>query len=175
MIPFKSFLVFKKVDKEAWLASKLLELETEFDADLKAVKNICTEMIEEKEEELRELKKKYEKDIMMNEKLNKKVEMSNFDLEENLKRVNDKKVELAKANKDLAQQIRLLEAKASPDQVWLSAFQMGFSKAWGMMKPVIYDGFDKVKQEISDNAKMETLNGLQSVLGRNHGFNPEKD
>ena len=164
MIPFKSFLGFKKVDKETWLAERLKELEKEFEAELSTLDEECKQIISLKE---------HEKEVL--EKALKKVEMERFEQDELWKRVNDKKIELVKKNKELAEQIRLIEAKASPDNVWLSAFQTGFTRAWEMMKPIMYTGFDKVKQEISDNAKMETLNGLQSVLGRGNGVNPEKD
>lgn len=160
MIPSRSFLGFKRVDKEAWFALKTAELETIY------------------REELKELKEKQEASILTEktkllelEKAVKKLELSQFDVDELTKRVDDKKIELMKGNKDLADQIRVLEAKSSPDQIWSGAFNSGFSKAWDMMIPVIYDGFNKVKQEISDNAKMETLNGLQSVLGGKNGTN----
>ena len=164
MIPFKSFLGFRKVDKEAWLAERLKELEKEFETELSIIDEECKQIL---------FLKEHEKEVL--EKAYKKVEMERFEQDELWKRVNDKKTELVKKNKELSDQIRLIEAKASPDNVWLSAFQTGFTRAWEMMKPVMYSGFDKVKQEISDNAKMETLNGLQSVLGRNHGTDTEKD
>ena len=175
MIPFKSFLGFKKVDKEAWLAQKVTELETEFEADLKGLCLACDEMTKEKTEEFDALKKKYALGLEALERTQRKLDRAQEDLEDLLNRVNDKKIDLLKANKELSAQIRVTEAKASPANVWVNAFESGFSKAWGMMKPVMYEGFDKVKQEISDNAKMETLNGLQSVLRGKDGFDSEKD
>ena len=70
------------------------------------------------------------------------------DLEYDEQRVLDRKKELAKTNEELKVQIRLIEAKASPDSVWAQAFSHGFDKAWDMMLPVMMDGIHKVKEEI---------------------------
>ena len=164
MIPFKSFLGFKRVDEQAWLAQKINELEAKFETDLARLDEECKEMLAEKE-----------KILVLIERANKKLELDKYDVERLDERVNDKKATLAKKNKELSDQIRIIEAKASPDQIWIAAFQTGFSKAWGMMKPVMYDGFEKVKQEISDNAKMETLQGLQEVLKGKNGTDSKKD
>ena len=54
-------------------------------------------------------------------------------------------------------------------QVWTSGFNAGFSKAWDMQKPLIEDGFNKIKEDLITNAKMETLKGLQPALRGKHG------
>jgi hypothetical protein len=160
MTLLQSFLGYKKVKKEAWLAEELEKLELEFETDMASLNLECDEMVMERQDEI--------------ERMKKKLDLAKYEVSEMQRIVDDKKETLEKKNHELAQQMRLLEAKASPDQVWLSAFQLGFSKAWGMMKPVMYEGFDKVKQEISDSAKMETLNGLQSVLrGKNGTYSEE--
>jgi hypothetical protein len=161
MIPFKSFLGFKRVDKTAWINKKLEELESEYSFKLKEVERSCSEILERKKE------------------VEKKVKQELYEVDELLKRVLDKKIEIENKNKDLLDQIRLIEAKASPDQVWASAFSLGFSKAWDMMLPILYDGFGKVKEEISNSAKIETLRNLQPVLRPvvrgNDGTHPTKD
>ena len=164
MTLLQSFLGFKKVKEEEWVAEQLASLEAKFETEFSVLDEECKQILAQKEKE---------KDVL--ERSLKKVELERFEADELYKRMMDKKVEYAKKNKELAEQIRMIEAKASPDNVWLSAFQTGFTRAWDMMKPVMYTGFDKVKQEISDNAKMETLNGLQSVLGRVNGTDSEKD
>ena len=164
MIPFQSFLGFKKVKEEEWVAEQLASLEAKFETEFSVLDEECKQILAQREKERDALERSL-----------KKVELERFEADELYKRMTDKKVEYAKKNKELSEQIRLLEAKSSPDNVWLSAFQSGFEKAWGMMKPVMYDGFEKVKEEISNNAKMETLNGLQSVLGRVNGTDSEKD
>ena len=63
-------------------------------------------------------------------------------------RVDDRQKELERVNAELKTQIRLIEAKASPDSVWQSAFSQGFSKAWDMMMPLMTQGIDKVKEKI---------------------------
>lgn len=70
------------------------------------------------------------------------------DLEDTETRVRDREKELARANDELKAQIRLIEAKARPDQVWESAFSAGFSKAWDMMLPLMTKGIENVKDKI---------------------------
>jgi DNA repair exonuclease SbcCD ATPase subunit len=166
MTLLQSFLGFKKVKESEFLASEIEKLEKMFESDFSALGSECEAIIDSR-------RKEHDSMIMAFEKSKKKLELAQYEIDELQRLTDDKKDSLEKKNKELAQQIRLIEAKASPDQVWISAFQSGFSKAWGMMKPVMYEGFDKVKQEISDNAKMETLNGLQSVLRGKDGFDPE--
>jgi hypothetical protein len=71
--------------------------------------------------------------------------------------VHDRRIELEKANTELKQQIRLIEAKASPDSVWTEAFSLGFSKAWDMMLPLMRDGFDKLKDKIRTDAIEDSI------------------
>lgn len=164
MTLLQSFLGFRKVKIAVWLEENLKELEKDFETDFSVLDEECKQILAQREKERDTLARSL-----------KKVELERFEADELYKRMTDKKVEYSKKNKELSEQIRLLEAKSSPDNVWLSAFQSGFERAWGMMKPVMYDGFEKVKEEISNNAKMETLNGLQSVLGRVNGTDSEKD
>lgn len=66
-------------------------------------------------------------------------------------KLSKEKEDLERANKDLRDQIKLIEAKARPDQVWASAFSEGFSKAWDMMQPLMTKGLDKMIE--SERAK----------------------
>ena len=88
------------------------------------------------------------------------------DVEDSELRVMDRKVELEKANTELKAQIRLIEAKASPDNVWCSAFSAGFTKAWDMMEPLMTEGVQKMKDSIRSHAIDETLDGLESTVAK---------
>ena len=72
MIPFKSFLGFKKVDKEAWLNKKISELETEFSEEISNLEKSCVEIKEEKEEELKMMEDTYQTTCQYNERHDKK-------------------------------------------------------------------------------------------------------
>lgn len=71
--------------------------------------------------------------------------------------VHDRREELEKSNKELKDQIRLIEAKAKPDSVWVTAFTSGFNKAWDMMLPLMSDGFNKMKDKIKDDAIEDSI------------------
>lgn len=75
----------------------------------------------------------------------------------------ERKEALAKANEELHTQLRLLEAKAAPDQVWAEAFSHGFSKAWGMMQPLLLDGVKRLEEHIRTTAINETLANLATT------------
>ena len=70
------------------------------------------------------------------------------DLADLERRVLDRKLELERVNEELKVQIRLIEAKASPDNVWTTAFSHGFSKAWDMMIRTMTHGIEKIKNSI---------------------------
>lgn len=90
----------------------------------------------------------------------------NRDIEDMQKRVQDRKVELERVNADLKTQIRLIEAKASPDHVWESAFSQGFSKAWDMMVPLMTQGLEKVKEKIKEQEIENSLPRIDLVVGQ---------
>ena len=60
-------------------------------------------------------------------------------------------------------------SKKAKEDIWLQGFQAGFDKAWDMMMPMFFSGFEKVKKEIADSAKRETLEGLAPILKERHG------
>ena len=79
-------------------------------------------------------------------------------------RLEQRRVELAQANEDLREQLRLLEAKARPDAVWAEAFSLGFSKAWDMMLPIMTGGMERLKTAVRDAAIQETVDSLRPSL-----------
>lgn len=70
----------------------------------------------------------------------------------------------ARINEELRQQIHLLEAKASPSNVWAEAFTSGFNKAWDMMAPLMEEGSAKVRQSIYDKGVNDTLKRLEGSI-----------
>ena len=72
----------------------------------------------------------------------------------------DRKLELIKADNELKDQIRLLEAKASPSAVWCEAFSQGMSKAWDFLLPGMQENMEKLKKKIHDDAIADTLERL---------------
>lgn len=86
------------------------------------------------------------------------------DIDDLQERVDDKKVELAKVNDELKIQIRLIEAKASPDAIWTSAFSQGFSKAWDTISPMMKSGIEKAKEKIRVQEIEESIPRIDSVV-----------
>lgn len=96
----------------------------------------------------------------------KEIEEKKNDIESALDRLNDKKASLERANEELKTQIRLIEAKASPDNVWVESFSCGFSKAWDVMNPFIVQSVEQMKKYIERKSIDETLNNLESVIAK---------
>jgi G:T/U-mismatch repair DNA glycosylase len=92
------------------------------------------------------------------------VESQHRDLADLAKRNEDRKVELAQLNVELKQQIRLLEAKAKPDSVWVEAFSRGYEKAWDTLAPLMMSGVEKSKEMIRRVAIDETLANLSGPI-----------
>ena len=75
-------------------------------------------------------------------------------------------MELARVNNELKTQIRLIEAKASPDNVWLEAFSQGFDKAWTVMLPFMLSGIDKAKEEIRNQEIDNSIPRLSIMVNK---------
>lgn len=88
------------------------------------------------------------------------------DLADLLQRQEARKLELLQANEDLKTQLRCIEAKAAPSEVWASAFSLGFSKAWDMMVPLMQEGFGKTYERVFTEAVEQTLTGLEPTIQR---------
>ena len=88
------------------------------------------------------------------------------DLQDLEQRVEARKLDLEKANEDLKEQIRLIEAKASPSNVWVESFTSGFSKAWDMMLPLMNDGITKLKQSLKDQAMDDAIRTIEPTIAK---------
>lgn len=145
--------------KEEWLNRNEAKLKAEYASNFEVMrKNFDKEMNERMESY-----KKAVEIVDQNLKIEKaKLEIRENEVKEIERSIEDKKIELAKKNEDLANQIRLIEAKASPDQVWVSAFGLGFSKAWDMMMPLMNEGNVRSRKIIEDQAIAETVKRMSN-------------
>lgn len=117
----------------------------------------------DKEDKLRkELDKAH---FVIEEKLA-KLSREKVDLEEDENRVLDRKMELARVNNELKTQIRLIEAKASPDNVWVEAFAQGFDKAWTVMLPFMLSGIERAKEEIRNQEIDSSIPRLSIMVNK---------
>lgn len=145
MIPLGLFSAFQNV-KAKWLAKQEAKLKEEYGSVLKTLED---HYVSKKNQICEEIERK-EADLILKQR----------DVEDLIKRFSDKKFDLEQKNKELADQIRLIEAKASPDEVWASAFQAGFLKCWEVMWNFQADQVIKLKDKIKSQAINETLGRL---------------
>lgn len=80
-----------------------------------------------------------------------------------LKNLEDRKLELIKADNELKEQIKLIEAKAHPSAVWTEAFSLGVSKSWEMMLPIMTQNLDKVISKIKEDSVKEAIGRLHAT------------
>lgn len=71
-----------------------------------------------------------------------------------------RRLELIQADNDLKEQIRILEAKSHPSNVWTEAFTLGVSKSWEMMLPIMTQNLDKVIAKIKEDSVKEAIGRL---------------
>lgn len=159
MTHLRLFWPFKKIS-EAWLESHKSELQKKLDEELVVLRAEKASLLEAEQARIDSLK---DRESEFEEK-ELKLHLKQLDLESTEKMVEDRKVELERVNEELKTQIRLIEAKASPSEVWAQAFTAGFGKAWDMMLPLMSDGLDKTRKVIEDKAISDTLKGLEGHI-----------
>ena len=98
------------------------------------------------------------------ERLKESLERQQRDLEDLLHRQEDRKAELASVNAELKVQIRLIEAKARPDAVWLTAFQAGYEKAWDTMLPLMTEGVQKAQATLYQSVMAAALKTVEPAI-----------
>ena len=74
--------------------------------------------------------------------------------------VSDRISELKSVDNDLKNQIKILEAKAHPSEVWAQAFSMGVSKTWDMLLPTMTENIEKLRESLFQRATEEALGRL---------------
>jgi hypothetical protein len=124
------------------------------------------------ENEFSQIKEEYLKkkaDLVENyEKLfkEKKLELENYEKRLDFERDESiaTKIKFEKANNDLKEQIKLFEAKVSPNEVYVSAVTTGFNMAFGMMKDIIRKGTVGVESYYKELAYDEALKNIQKIV-----------
>ena len=164
--------------KNNWLKKREEDLWKEFESSLKILKDRhylelsqyqknCDETMLIASDKFKEIEEQLEKRRTVLEYEKKKVSYEEDNNKHLEKLVEQKRIELERVREELKLQIRIMEAKSSPEQVWTSAFESGFSKAWAMMVPVITDGLDKQKEMIRNKAIEETRKRLEPFVKPN--------
>ena len=143
--------------KEEWWTKRESELIAEYATKEAAMKEDLADHLEADRvafaARLEESESRIESIIQKNIRL----KSDEAELNEYQRRVDDKRVELARLNSELLTQIRIAESKNSPSSIWEIAFTAGFSKAWDMMIPLMTDGVQRSKKLIEDTAISETI------------------
>ena len=124
------------------------------------------ELVLRLDEKKKELDKQYQEELKEHIANLEKVAKDRRDLEDLETRVLDRKKELERVNEELKVQIRLIEAKSSPDQVWASAFGQGYSKAWDSIRPLMDQGIDKIKETIRNEEIEASIPRIDHVVSQ---------
>ena len=152
--------MFKKWKAE-WLDRNEFKLAKEFEKDLNELKSSFTQTRQDWTKKCADLETESQVEYQ-------KLLMSQEEILELSKRLDDRKVELARINEELRQQLRISEAKASPSNVWAEAFTCGFNKAWDMVIPIMSEGNERMKKLIEDKAITDTLRRMNGHNTKNY-------
>jgi|SRR3990167_8207967 len=166
MIHFGLFWPFKKI-KDNFIKNEENRLREKYTGLINQKEELYLARLRDLETSEKELDFKRRDIEVKEEETNEKEKELDFkrrDIEDLEKRLHDKKSDLEKANEEIRNQIRLIEAKASPSSVWVESFSHGFSKAWDMMMPIVNEGSEKLKNSIYRKATDETIGNLESVI-----------
>src|SRR3990167_1561708 len=166
MIHFGLFWPFKKI-KDNFIKNEENRLREKYTGLINQKEELYLARLRDLETSENELDFKRRDIEVKEEETNEKEKELDFkrrDIEDLEKRLHDKKSDLEKANEEIRNQIRLIEAKASPSSVWVESFSHGFSKAWDMMMPIVNEGSEKLKNSIYRKATDETIGNLESVI-----------
>lgn len=137
------------IKKKLW-AKLESDMEKDFESQKISLEKKHREKLDDYKKELTE--KEYER------------ELGKRRLDDETKEQLDLKVRYEKANNDLREQIKLIEAKASPDNVYIEAFTLGFSKAFDMLEDVIGHGFRKSKDALINKVKDEERTKVDKIV-----------
>ena len=144
--------LFDKWKNEWWL-NNARKLSQEFNDNRMDLIRRCQEEIKQAEDTW-----KMSKNIILQ-----KIALEESEVAYRLKVLEERKLELIKADNDLKTQIKLLEAKASPSSVWSEAFGQGMSKCWDLALPFMQENIEKLKSKIREDAAMEAIKRLNNA------------
>ena len=148
--------MFKKW-KKLWLENRIASIENEYRQKIEDENSEYTNKLLRLKEQHRNMLDSSEKS---NSALLKRIELNEEELAYRLKTLETRNVELKQADNELKEQIKLLEAKAHPSNVWVEAFTLGINKCWDLLQPVYVENIEKMKKLIYDKATLETLERL---------------
>lgn len=95
-----------------------------------------------------------------------KVKAARADLEDQERRLSDRQEELLRVTEEVRTQLRLIEAKAHPDSVWVAAFTAGVTKSWDTILPLLQDRLRKTQETLEQHAIDATLDRLGPTLSK---------
>ena len=84
------------------------------------------------------------------------------ELNELMASIKERSAELQKLDKEVSNQVRAIDKKTLPSNIWVEAFSEGWNKAWECMWPLQSEALIKMKRYIEEQA-------IQSVLDRKNG------
>src|SRR3990167_10421915 len=87
-----------------------------------------------------------------------------LELNELMSSIKERSAELQRLDKEVSNQVRAIDKKTLPSNIWVEAFSEGWNKAWDCMWPLQSDAIIKMKRYIEEQA-------IQSVLDRKNGHN----
>ena len=145
-----------------WPWTKKIEI-TKTDRTLEEEKKVIHGMIEEAKS-IVDVSKKRGYEISERELGLKRQEA---ELNELMASIKERSAELQRLDKEVSNQVRAIDKKTLPSNIWVEAFTEGFSKAWECMWPLQQEALIKMKRYIEEQA-------IQSVLDRKNG-NHKKD
>lgn len=149
MIPFKSLWQSKKTK---WLARQEATLQQEFQPRLEALKaaqEVCLEVVARQTAEA-------EAALQKVERLRQSVADSEVLLQ-------DRQVAVRQASEELRQQLRLLEAKASPTEVWSQAMATGYRAALETLTPLMREGMSTMLEKVRQDAIDQTVKNINPL------------
>lgn len=82
--------------------------------------------------------------------------------------IESRKQELIKVDNELKTQIKLIEAKAHPSEVWVQAFTAGVTKSWDLIQPFMIENIEKIKKHLYDDAYNKAIGNLNGNYKKNH-------
>ena len=142
-----------------WLAKQEAKLKVEFAPKLAAIQESCQSAersLLQQKNDLDRHKNDLDGRIQELERIKSQCDSQEIILK-------DRQVALEKANEELRTQLRLIEAKASPDSVWVEAFSLGYGKAWDTMADIWQSGLAKAVEDARTNAIDQTIRNINPV------------
>lgn len=105
--------------------------------------------------------------------IEKEIKLSRIKLHEEeinyrLESLEHRKLELARLNEELRTQIKIIEAKSHPSEVWAQAFTAGVTKSWDLIQPFMIENIEKIKKQLYDDAYTKAIG---SINGNNKKIN----